>query len=284
MTNIVYTSSDGSTYELTASMAMRLREAKFHSFSWESEATERTYGERVDKWKKKAATYTATVQFKGTRARRMERLNAFHASIERDLIYNAPGKLTWGDSYISCFIRSSDVYPSEDSDAITYNDIEIYCPSPLWIREQKIIINPVEVISSETDINYDPSYGYPYSYPAASGYASVFIDHYAPCDFRAMLYGPSNGMNVQIGNVHLIVSHTIPDGGYMVVDTRGYISADKHCYLVSGGMETNCFNDRDPASPLLEKVDPGFHSVQYARTTRLELTIYRERSEPEWEI
>ena len=90
-------------------------------------------------------------------------------------------------------------------------------------------------------------------------------------------------MNVQIGNVHMIVVHTIPINGYMVVDTRDFISADKHCYIVSDGVETNCFNDRDPASPLLAKIDPGMHAVRYARDTRLELTIFRERSEPVWE-
>ena len=283
MINITYTSSDGNVYALTASMAMRLKTAKFHSFSWESEVSERTIGERVDRWKKKAAEYDVTVQFRGTLAKRREKLNAFHASIERDMVYNAPGRLTWGDSYISCFIRSSDVYPSDDHENITYNDLEIYCPSPMWIREQIITVDPIEIVSGETDINYNPSYAYSYSYPSDPGFATIRVDHYAPCDFRAVLHGPSAGMNVQIGNVHMIVVHTIPVNGYMVVDTRDFIPADKHCYIVSDGVETNCFNDRDPASPLLTKIDPGMHTVRYTRDTRLELTIFRERSEPVWE-
>jgi len=35
---------------------------------------------------------------------------------------------------------------------------------------------------------------------------------------------------------------------------------------------------------LLAKIDPGTHLVRYARKTRLELTIFQERSEPEWQI
>lgn len=281
---ITYTSSDGSVYNLTASMRMRLKEAGFHSFQWEAETSERTYGERVDTWKKKSATYTVSVWFSGTLSKRKEQLNAFHASIEKDLVYNTPGRLSWGESYISCFIRSSNVYPHEKYGNVTVNDLEIYCPSPMWIREQSIIIDPVQVTPSATDINYNPSYGYPYSYPLDSGNATIQINHYAPCDFRAVLHGPSNGMNVQIGNIHLIVFRTIPTNGSMVVDTRGYLPADKHCYLAFGGMEINCFNDRDPASQLLTKIDPGTHLVRYARETRLELTIFRERSEPEWQI
>ena len=150
--------------------------------------------------------------------------------------------------------------------------------------EQSYSIAAVEqTVRLETDKTYNTRYGYPYSYMAAYNTSKqIYIDHYAPCDFRIVLHGPQDNLNVTIGNVHLLVNHAIPETGYMVVDTRQDIPADKHCYLVAGGAETNCFNYRNPTTTLLEKVEPGRVKVTYNRRSRLDLTIYRERSEPAW--
>lgn len=282
--NVIYTSSDGKSYPLTVSFPMRLKTANFHSFAWKPEATSRRYGERVSLWGKDVAKYPASIVFRGTHAQRREALDEFHSSVERDVFYNTPGRLIWGGWYIACFVSSSETYPSENDLISTINDLEIYCPHPFWISEQDYSIAAVEqTVRLETDKTYNTRYGYPYSYMAAYNTSKqIYIDHYAPCDFRIALHGPQDNLNVTIGNVHLLVNHAIPETGYMVVDTRQDIPADKHCYLVAGGAETNCFNYRNPTTTLLEKVEPGRVKVTYNRRSRLDLTIYRERSEPAW--
>ena len=282
--SVIYTSSDGRQFDLTSSMSMRLKEAKFHSFSWSAETTKKRYGETVDRWKKEPWKQPAKILFKGSKRERKILMDRFHTAIERDMFYNTPGRLTWGDWYINCFFVSSDTYPADDNDTMTYNDVEIYAPKPLWISEQSIHVEPVsEIILQETDKQYDPSYGYDYSYMSVSDTSKrIYIDHYAPCDFRAVLHGPQDNVNVTIGNVSLHVTHAIPAGGYIVIDTREEIDADKHCYLVTEGVEINCFNDRDPECTLLEKVEPGSVTVTYNRNSVHDLTIYRERSEPTW--
>lgn len=283
--NVVYTSSDGKSYPLTVDMSMRLKTANFHSYSWKPEVTARRIGERVDTWKKDAQKYPATIIFRGTHAHRKARLDEFHSSIERDVFYNSPGRITWGEWYAYCFINFSSTYPSESDLVSTVNEVEIYCPSSLWISEQSIGIASAEDIELlETDKQYNLTYGYPYSYMTVyNATKQIYIDHYAPCDFRAVLYGPQDNFNVTIGNVHLLVNYAIPAGGYMVVDTRESIPANKHCYLMTAsGEEINCFNYRNPTTALLEKVEPGNVSVTYNRHSNLNLTIYRERSEPAW--
>lgn len=285
MTNIIYTASDGTAFDLMADMSMRLKTAQFHKFGYTADVAALQYGERVERWRKEAAVYSARILFKGTSAARMAALNAFHASVERDMIYKTPGVLTWGNSYISCYIRSSGTYPSDDNNYETYNDIEIYCPSPAWITEQTVVIDPIDQQQAlrETDITYDQSYGYPYSYMMPLSTAkTIFVDHFAPCDFRAVLYGPVSDVDIAIGDRLLRVNHAVPAGGRMVIDTRDSADADRHCYLITGGNVQNCFNDRDPESSLLGRIEPGFNRVVYDRTTRLELTIFRERSEPAW--
>lgn len=282
--SVIYTSSCGKKFDFTASMSMRVKEANFHNFSWKSDVTAKRFGERVDSWQKDAAKYTASILFRGSKLFRMTQLDAFHTEIERDMFYNTAGTLLIDGWYIPCFIQSSSTYPADENDTETYNDVEIYCPSPLWIAEQSITVYPIEETTPlESDKQYNLSYGYNYSYQVVQGTSkAIYIDHYAPCDFRAVLYGPQDNVNVTIGNVSLLVAHEIPTGGYMVIDTRESVDADKHCYLYAGGTETNCFNDRNPETPLLEKVEPGTVVVTFNRQSQLDLTIYRERSEPTW--
>lgn len=282
--NVTYTSSDGKSYPLMVSFSMRLKTANFHSFAWKPEATSRRYGERVSLWGKEAAKYPASIVFRGTHAQRRAMLDEFHSSIERDVFYNSPGRLTWGGWYIDCFVSSSETYPSENDLTSTINDLEIYCPTSFWVSEQDYSIAPISSHAlRSTDKQYNLQYGYTYSYQVAQNTSrQIFINHYAPCDFRVVLYGSQDNLNVTIGNVHLLVNHTIPADGYMVVDTRQDIPAYKHCYLVVNGVETNCFNFRDPTATLLEKVEPGSVMVTYNRRSQLDLTIYRERSEPAW--
>ena len=285
MTNITYTSSDGTEFDLMADMSFRLKKAQFHNFEFQPDVTALQFGERVERWRQGAATYAAQILFKGPRSARMAALDTFHKAIERDIICKSPGILTWGNSYISAYIRSSGTYPGESNDTETYNDVEIYCPSPAWITEQRIIIEPIEQQQSlrETDIQYAPSYGYDYSYMKFQDTSkNIYVDHFVPCDFKAALYGPVAAVDISMGNLSLKVNHAVPAGGRMVIDTRETVEADRHCYLEVNGQMRNCFNDRDPESTLLGKIEPGFNKVVYGRTTRLELTIYRERSEPGW--
>lgn len=282
---VTYTSSNGKSYTLTSSMRMRLKTANFHDFAWKPDVTARRYGERVNLWGKEAGKYEATIAFRGTHAQRRVKIDEFHSSIERDVFYNTPGTLTWGGWYIYCFLSSSRLYTADFDIATTCNDVEIYCPNPFWIAEQSISIAPVqETVLKDTDKQYNTHYGYPYSYQVASNTSRrVVVDHYAPCDFKAVLHGPQDNANITISNAHVLVEHAIPAGAYMVIDTRQSTPADKHCYLVEAdGTETNCFNFRDPTTTLLQKIEPGTITVTYNRQSQLDLTIYRERSEPSW--
>jgi hypothetical protein len=50
----------------------------------------------------------------------------------------------------------------------------------------------------------------------------------------------------------------------------------------TNGSITNCFDDRDPESYLLQKIKPGANTISYTRAYKIILTIYKERSEPAW--
>lgn len=289
MIAITYTSSQGEVFDLMTSdipgrsvVTTRVKEANFHKFSWEAEVTKKQFGERVERWKRPANVTSAVLMFQGSLDARKRALNAFHAAIDGDFIRKSPGRLTWNDWYINAYIRSSSTYPSEGN-ARTLNEVEIYCPDPFWVTEQKVVIDPESGMDiRSTDKTYDDAYAYPYSYRTAPGVPRFYLDHYAPCAIQAKIHGPVSSVNLMIGDAPFIVQHSVPAGAYMVIDTREGVEIDRHCYIVSGDTITNCFNDRDPSTQLIRKISPGFSKVRYQRTTRLELTIYKERSEPAW--
>ena len=286
MINITYESSAGEIFDLMASRMGRLKKAAFHTYEWIADETEKQYGVKVNHWTKEPLEYEAQLLFEGTEAARMEAITAFHDAIDGDIFRGIPGKLQFGEAYISCFIRSSETAPSEGRHR-TLNDIVIYCPDPFWIVEQRISIAPVpQGEPLESDKQYtDVGYGYDegYSYPIVASAKSYRIDHFAPCDFKMVVYGPAASVAINIGGHLYSVHHQISAGEYMVIDSRESQPDDRHCYLVTAsGAITNCFNDRDPASLLLQQIPAGNVTINYSQEYGIDLILYKKRSEPAW--
>ena len=261
MSNIVdisYKSSDGTSYDLRGT-APRVKSAAFHEFAWEADVTRRQYGDRVDSWAKKSVEYGMDLYIYGDLNTRRKWLNRFHSSIDADFFSGQPGVLTWGNSYIYCFIKASNTYPAERN-TYTVNELTIYCPDPFWIQEQSLTVHAAEETARRiTDKGYGGyglSYGYPYSYRKVVSPPFLKIDHYAECDFRLIAYGPAAAVNVNIGGNQYAVDYPVASGEVMIIDTRSTQAADRHAYIVGTGG---------------------------SRTYRIDLTIYKRRSEPAWD-
>ncbi len=287
MLNITYTSSSGEVFDLMAAKLGRLKSAAFHNFEWSAEETARQYGVKVKYWTKEPIEYDCQLIFDGTLAERREALNAFHSAIEGDFFREEPGLLTWGESYIPCFIRSSATEPAEEPYR-TLNNVTIYCPDPFWTVEQLISIAPVEddPEADADDKRYtSDGYGYApgYRYPIVATAKSYNIDHFAPCDFRLIAYGPTASVAVNIAGHLYAVQHQVGEGEVLIIDSRETQADDMHCYLVSAsGHITNCFNDRDPNSLLLQRIPSGHVTISYSQEYGIDLTLYKKRSEPAW--
>ena len=289
MSNIVdisYKSSDGTSYDLRGT-APRIKNAAFHGFEWEADVTRRQYGDRVDSWAKKSVEYGMDLYIYGDLNTRRKWLNRFHSSIDADFFSGQPGVLTWGSSYIYCFIKASNTYPAERN-TYTVNELTIYCPDPFWIQEQSLTVHAAEETARRiTDKGYGGyglSYGYPYSYRKVVSPPFLKIDHYAECDFRLIAYGPAASVNVNIGGNQYAVDYPVASGEVMIIDTRSTQAADRHAYIVgTGGRMVNVFDYRKADSLLMQKIKPGIVPVSYSRTYRIDLTIYKRRSEPAWD-
>ena len=79
-----------------------------------------------------------------------------------------------------------------------------------------------------------------------------------------------------------IDNYSVEDGQVLIIDSRSTQPWNRRVYLVAGQTVINVFDYRDPAGSILKKIPPGDIAIGYARTYGIELTVYKERSEPEW--
>lgn len=278
---IRYVASSGNEYNLKAD-GIKIKEANFHTYGWSFDSTEQTFGVIINKLRRGAASYAATLYFHGSYDRRRTLIEALHVDFERDILNLTPGRLYWAGDYIECYIVSSSTHP-DDYNVATLNEVEIFAPYPFWIEEANFSIYPTtEAVVRDTDLGYeDGGYQYPYSYAKSTTAKTIVNDHYAPCNFRLTAYGPATSLRVSIAGHLYRVDYPIPAGGYMVIDSRASQPADRRAYVVdSTGRAINVFDWRDPSQSLFAKFPAGDLVVDYSREYGIDLTIYKERSEP----
>ena len=281
--NVIYTSSNGESYGLLDFEELKLEKADFHSYKWGRNVSARQFGERINYFTKAAQTYKCTLLLNGSPSARRAKLDAFHKATEYDITHKTPGRITWGDDYIECYLVEADTKPRNDGSAYTESTFVAYCPYPFWIEEVSVLIQPTTQVARPTDKKYKSSYGYPYSYAYAPNAVYVNVDHYTTSPFKLVVWGPCTDVNINIsGNIYK-VDHAVLAGQYMVIDSRANTPADRKCYIVSAsGIITNTFDYRDPEYELLKPIPMGDVIVTFERTHAAELTLYMERSEPRW--
>jgi hypothetical protein len=284
MPKVYFQSSNGTKFDLKAFTGCKMQEANFHKYSWGRASTQKQFGEVLDRFTKDAQLYSAKIIFRGSVEDRREQVEKFHFETERDITQMKFGRIYWGSDYIECFVIDSDTHPGT-SPYETENEVTFYCPYPFWIEEQVIDVRPSEESIISTDKGYrvedNLGYPYPYSYATAPNTSHFYIDHYAPSDFKLIAYGPFYEMYVNIaGNVYN-VNYPVRANQYLTIDSRQSTPADKKCFVTSeSGIETNVFDYRNPNYPLFKQIPGGSNLISYIRDYGLELTIFKERSEP----
>jgi hypothetical protein len=219
--------------------------------------------------------------FQGTANERRKALNSFHSAIDMDCFNQNPGTLRWGNSYIRSYVTESSVEPDKDRPDRTINKVKFYCPVPFWYTEQTISIAPVsDHTALDTDKAYIDTegenfgYGYPYSYKVELAAPHMGINHYAPSDFRMIIYGPAVNPTINIAGNQYKVNYSVEDGQVLIIDSRSTQPWDRRVYLVAGQTVITVFDYRDPAGSILKKIPPGDIAIAYARTYGIELTVY----------
>lgn len=249
----------------------------FHTYEWGREAVTQQYGEVIQKFTKEALKLEMSIASRGNAAAKGETLNGVTEITERDVIGSTPGKLWWGDYYLECFIISSTTEPSESFHGAE-KSMTILAPYPFWIKEKERNFPVIsEDGSDESFLNYP--YTYPYNYAGSGSGATWYVDHYAPSDFKMIIYGPCTDPQITIDGQSRQVFDTVEKGEYIVIESK----TNSITKYRTNGTTTNLFDYRNKeGTSIFEKIPSGNLTINRSGNFGFDLTLFLERSEPAW--
>ena len=253
-------------------------------YEWDYETSDNVgrNGGRITEMKRGVATRNMSISVMGnSREAYAEALDRYLRITERDIRNLTPGRLYLGGNYLTCYLTASQ-YDSAFDPGVTFSRkaVTLVSEYPFWRIEEttRYLPDDREEESAEyLDYPYDYTYDYLYD---LSGARQLVNDHFAASDFQMTVYGPAVNPTVYIAGHKYMVATVLYDGDYMLID-----SAEKTVSrAASDGRTENLFNYREKDSDLFEKIPPGNNTVVFNREFGFDITLYRERSEPEWSI
>ena len=209
-------------------------------------------------------------------------LNTFFEVTESDTVSEVQGRLYIGKYYLSCNVISSDKsFWKEMFDGVEIS-VKLLVPYPYWCHEEtKSFLKYNKKDSRAIGDNLSYPFGYPYKYPMPRNVDFLKNNHYAPCDFKMIVFGPCTDPAVGInGHLYEVVT-TLFEGEYMVIDSRDHTVIR---YSIDGDAKS-IFNSRNTDSNLFEKIPSGNCSVLWnIDSFGFDITLFQERSEPKWSL
>lgn len=199
---------------------------------------------------------------------------------EEDIFKNTPGKFYIGDFYLPCYFVESGKTGWRNGVISSRSDFSLISERGMWIRETSYVFRmDAGMLSSIGNQNLDYAYDYPFDY--ANGMTGRKINNtgITGTDFEITIYGACLNPSVNIGGETYRVYTSLDTGEYMKIN-----SITKKIYKVKVNGETvNQFHlrDREPQT-YFRKIKPGINAVTWSGAYGVDITLFEERSEPEW--
>lgn len=275
MMDIYYINSEGEKIDFL-SEDYSLQTGDLFNWSWAHQSQNESV---ISGFKRMIAERKLLFSFRGkSREACYENVNRFIAVTEIDILRMKPGSLYVGDWYLRCYISHGEMSDWE----MDYGCIDCECTlltdKPVWIHETtKRFRYGYDAVRSESDLDFP--YDFPFDVKKAPGSTYMENDHYAPCEYKMVIYGPCESPRVVVNGHPYQVFAEIGQNEYLTIDSR-----NRTIYRTrNDGMQVNEFNSRQkyPNPSIFEKVPAGTCSVAYTGLT-FEITLYQERSEPVW--
>ncbi len=273
---ITYIASSGRKYNLISNGILH-KSANYHVWEYKIQGTKLQYGTRVADFSKDAAVYDTELILTGSELKRRAIINALHDDFESDIRKKKSGRIIWGDYYIDCFINFSDTQPTEYLTQ-TLNKIQIYAPYPFWVQDFKVELFPAEETQS-TFLDFPFDFMFDFTAPTI-GEAMVKSDFPFDSEFEMIIFGPAVNPRVTINGYSYVLYATIPQGAYVVIDSRNHTVMQFN----TDGTKSNIFNLRNKTDSIFKKIPGGNLNISWDASFGVNITIYRERSEPRVEV
>lgn len=271
MIPVTYISSAGKTYELHSKNGILHKRLPYRAWTWKVRGTELDHGMRVSGFTRAAAQYKTELLFFGSVEQQTEFVNDLHDDFEGDLRRKQPGRIIVEGQYLDCYIIGVD---ARHKNGVTTDTIQIYAPYPYWMQEQEVRLEAASV-QSGSFLDYPYDYAYDYTAPVM-GRKVVKSDFPFDSEFRMVIYGLAVNPRVTINGYSHILYATIPQGAYVIVDSK-----QKSVMMYNAdGTRTDLFNFRNKTESIFQKIPNGDLEITWDSSYGIDLTIFRERSEP----
>lgn len=202
--------------------------------------------------------------------------------VEKDVMAAEDGKL-WTDTgyYLRCkIIGSAKSDWNMGGIPFMFNEFQVLCDNPMWIKEHTRQFYPVGTPGSGEGrefLDFPFDFSFDFSAPE-SGVESWTIDNYASSDFKMVIYGPCENPRILINDWPYEVEDTLESGEYIVVDSAAN-TVIKHR---TNGTTKSLFNKRGKLQSIFNPIPGGRVTVNWAGTFGFSITAYAERTEPRW--
>ena len=281
MIEVRYISSNKKEYNLIGDK-MRPTDGIFHEYEWTPEVIERKIGETVTGFTKGSKTYQITLTIRGKLEDRKALIDDLTDAFEHDVISVSPGRIYFGDWYIDCYIKEKTTGISGTWNNWTELVVGVYCPYPSWIAESKRSFPKLISESGESEefLDYEHDYNYDYAIPYG-GDVIWKVDHYAPCEYEMIVYGPCVDPRVVVNGHIYQVYATLDENDYLKINSR----ENSVVQYMANGTQRDLYDYRVKITgSLFEPIAPGNVRVVWSGEFGFDLTLFCERSEPRWKI
>lgn len=271
---IRYINSEGKEYKFYDAR-VRATSGNFHKHAWTPETSKRKIGEIVQGFEKDAAEYEITFTVRGALEDRKTFLDEMQDAFETDVLLERPGRIYFGDYYIDGFVTSSETKTSDIAVYYSQNKVKLYCPRPIWTKENPYTFHSYGVSSSD---NKRYPGRYPFRYANGMNNTHVQNPHFTDANFTLVIYGPVANPQVIIGDKSYLVNIVLEQGERLEIDSRTRTVIK----IAKNGERVNAFHNREKGKTFFKKIPPGRQKVVWSGKFDWDLVIYEERSEPRW--
>ena len=197
---------------------------------------------------------------------------------EKDVCDMNPGRIIINGCYMRGYIYESKKTKYYYNKRFLQSTLKFVSDEPQWVTESTKAFHPAGSDTGYPHLDYPYDYDYDYA-PDIISVGHINLDHYAPRKYLLKIYGPAINPAVTIGGIVRQVYTTLEAGQYLLIDSR-----DKTVKRVlnDGAVLSEFDNRRRGTKSIFEPITPGMNEVTWNNAFGFDLTLFIERSEPEW--
>lgn len=250
-----------------------VNENDLHDFAWSITSK----NDRISGFKKGIVKKNIPVIIKCADSTEGLRLrNRLFEVCEKDVRLQQHGKLIIGDYYLRCYVTGSKKSDYRIHNGYMLVNLTIHTDLPEWIRESKTAYG---TRSEDKEEFLDYYFDFPFDFKNGLANNEINNTDFVASNFIITIYGYVSNPTLYIAGHEYTVNVDVEAGEYLTID-----SVNKEIKLTKNdGTVVNCFNNRNRASYIFEKIPAGVNEIMSSsQNITFDITLLEERSEPKW--